>query len=175
MEEKRYKTTGIVGTVIFHALLLGALLFLALRTPLPLPGEEGVEVSLGDATVGSGLTQPEKLKPIQQVKPEITKPEPKEIIQQEVEEAPALEEEKPEEKKVEEEIVEEELVEEVKEEPKVNPNALYTPHKKDEDESGNQGNGLDPADQGKQSGSPDSKKPDGVSGMGDGVSFDLEG
>ncbi len=175
MEEKRFKTTGVIGTVIFHALLLVALLFLALKTPLPLPGEEGVEVSLGDAITGSGLTQPEKLKPIQQVQPEITKPEPKEIIQQEVEEAPALEEEKPEETKVEEEVVEEEIIEEVKEEPKVNPNALYTPHKKDEDESGNQGNGIDPADQGKESGSPDSKKPDGISGMGDGVSFDLEG
>ena len=175
MEEKQYKTSGIIGTVIFHALLVVALLFLALKTPLPLPGEEGVEVSLGDALVGSGLTQPEKIKPIQKVKPIITKPEPKEIIQQDVEEAPALEEEKPEDTKVEEEVVEETPVEEVKEEPKVNPNALYTPQKKDEDESGNQGNGLDPADQGKQSGSKDSKKPDGIAGMGDGISFDLEG
>jgi TonB family protein len=175
MEEKRYKTTGIIGTVIFHALILVALLFLALRTPLPLPGEEGVEVSLGNATTGSGLTQPEKIKPIRQVKPVVVKPEPKEIIQQDVEDAPALEEEKPEDTKVEEEVVEEIPVEKVKEEPKVNPDALYTPHKKDDDESGNQGSGLDPADQGKQSGSKDSKKPDGIAGLGEGVSFDLAG
>ena len=175
MMEKQYKTRGVIGTVIFHALLVVALLFLALKTPLPLPGEEGVEVSLGDAETGSGLTQPEKIKPIQQVKLVIPDPEPKEIIQQDVEEAPALEEEKPEDTKVEEEIVEEKPVEEVKEEPKVNPDALYTPHKKDDDESGNQGNGLEQADQGKTSGSKDSKKPDGIAGMGDGISFDLEG
>jgi len=174
-KEKRYKTTGIIGTVIFHALLLVALLFLALKTPLPLPGEEGVEVSLGDSETGSGLTQREKIKPIQKVTPIAPKPEPKEIIQQNIEEAPALEEEKPEDVKVEEEVVEKEIVEEVKEEPKVNPNALYTPHKQDDNESGNQGNGLDPADQGKQSGSPDSKKPDGISGLGEGIAFDLEG
>ncbi len=175
MEEKQYKTRGVIGTAIFHVLLVVALLFLALKTPLPLPGEEGVEVSLGDAETGSGLTQPEKIKPIQQVKLVVPDPKPKEIIQQDVEEAPALEEEKPDEAKVDEEVIEETPVEEVKEEPKVNPDALYTPHKKDDDESGNQGNGLEQADQGKTSGSKDSKKTDGIAGMGDGVSFDLEG
>lgn len=176
MVEKQYKTRGVIGTVIFHALVVIALLFLALKTPLPLPGEEGVEVSLGDSETGSGLTQPEKIKPIQQVKLVTPDPKPKEILQQEVEEAPALEEEKPEDTIIEEEeIVEDEPVEEVKEEPKVNPDALYTPHKKDDNESGNQGNGLTPADRGKTTGSSDSKKTDGIAGMGDGVSFDLEG
>jgi TonB family protein len=175
INENKYKKHGVIGTVIFHALLLVALLFLALRTPLPLPGEEGVEVSLGYDVTGSGLTQPEKLQPIQQVQPEITKPEPKEIITQDVEEAPALEEDVPEET-VKEEAVEEEVVEEeVKEEPKVNPDALYKPMEKDENESGNQGDGAEQADQGKESGSNESKKEDGVAGEGDGVSFDLEG
>lgn len=175
MKENRYKRQGLIGTVIFHAAILAALLFLALRTPLPLPGEEGVEVSLGYDVAGTGLTQPEKLKPIQQVQPEIPKPQPQEIITQDVEEAPAIEETTPEEITP-EEVKEEEVVEEpVKEEPKVNPDALYKPLKKDENESGNQGNGTKQADQGKETGSSQSKKPDGVSGMGDGVSFDLEG
>lgn len=175
MNEKKYNMQGVIGTVIFHVLILLALLFLALRTPLPLPGEEGVEVSLGYDISGSGLTQPEKIKPIQQIQPEAIKPEPKEIITQDVEEAPMIEEKKKEdiipEKVVEEKIVEEKVVEE----PKVNPNALYKPLKKDEDQSGNQGDGTMEADQGKESGSKDSKKQDGISGMGDGVSFDLEG
>ncbi len=174
MDEKKAKTKGIIGTVLFHALLLVALLLLALRTPLPLPGEEGVEVSLGDATTGSGLTQPEKIKPVQRIQPVTPKPEPKKIIRQEVEEAPALEEEKPDEKRVKEEV-KEKPVEKIKEEPKVNPNALYKPHKNDEDESGNQGSGKEPADEGKTTGSKESKKNDGVAGMGNGVSFDLKG
>ena len=82
MVEKQYKTRGVIGTVIFHALVVIALLFLALKTPLPLPGEEGVEVSLGDSETGSGLTQPEKIKPIQQVKLVTPDPKPKEILQQ---------------------------------------------------------------------------------------------
>ncbi len=175
MNEKKYNKHAVIGTVIFHALILVALLFLALRTPLPLPGEEGVEVSLGYDNAGSGLTQPEKIKPIQRIQPEVIKPEPKEIITQDVEETPLIEE-KIIEKVIQEEAVEEKVVEEkVVEKPKVNPNALYTPLKKDEDESGNQGDGTREADQGKESGSKDSKKQDGISGQGDGVSFDLEG
>ncbi len=173
--EKKYKTEAVIGTVVFHLALLAALLFLALRTPLPLPGEEGVEVSLGYAETGSGLTQPEKIKPIQRIEPKIPKTEPKEIITQDVEEAPAIEEEKKEEPKPEEKVVEEKVPEKVKEEPRVNPKALYTPNKKDTDENGNQGTGTNPADQGKESGSKNSKKPEGVAGMGNGISFDLEG
>ncbi len=102
------------------------------------------------------------------------RPAPKEIITQDIEEAPAIEEVKqkevikPEEKP-------EELSTPPKEEPIVNPRALYTPHQKDTDEAGTQGNQSDHYDQGKETGSKDSKKPDGVVGMGDGVSFKLEG
>ena len=175
MNENKYKSHGVIGTVIFHILILVALFSFALRTILPLPGEEGVEVSLGYDVTGSGLSQPEKLQPIQQAQPEIPKPEPKEIITQDVEEAPALEEEIPEET-ITEEVVEEEIVEEVvKEEPKVNPDALYKPMENDDKESGNQGAEYKPADQGKETGSNKSKKEDGIAGEGDGVSFDLEG
>ncbi len=174
MIEKKYNIQGIAGTIIFHVLVLIALLFLALRTPLPLPGEEGVEVSLGYDETGSGLTQPEKIQPIQRIEPKIIKPEPKEIITQDVEEAPALVEKKEEVIKQEEEPVEE-VVEEVKEEPKVNPKALYTPQKKDDNQSGNQGNDTKESDQGIETGSKNSKKPDGTAGMGNGISFDLEG
>jgi len=36
------------------------LIFLSFTTPLPLPGEEGVEVNLGMDMQGSGTIQPEK-------------------------------------------------------------------------------------------------------------------
>ena len=174
MEEQKNKIKGIIGTVIFHLLVLLALILLALRTPLPLPGEEGVEVSLGYAETGSGLVQPKELNPVQRVEPAESQPQPKEIMTQDVEEAPAIEKVQPKEVK---KPVEKpsESVTPPKEEPVVNPRALYTPHQKDSEESGTQGDQSNLADQGKKSGSNESKKPDGVGGLGDGVSFNLEG
>lgn len=174
MEERNNKIKGIIGTVIFHLMLLLALFLLALRTPLPLPGEEGVEVSLGYAETGSGLVQPKELKPIQRVEPAESQSQPKEIMTQEVEEAPAIEKVQPKEVK---KPVEKpsEKISPPKEEPVVNPRALYTPHQKDSDESGTQGDQNNLADQGKEIGSNESKKPDGVGGVGDGISFNLEG
>jgi len=172
-EDKRYRTGGIVGTIVFHAIVLFGLLFLALRTPLPLPGEEGVEVSLGYADAGRGLSQPEKIQPLQRIEPKLPEPEPGEIIHQDFEEAPTLEEEIKEEEIP--EVVEEKPVEETVEEQKVNINAIYTPHEQDQEESGTQGNSQNPADQGNLSGSNQTNKPEGVSREGTGISFDLEG
>lgn len=174
MEEQKNKIRGIIGTVIFHLMLFFALFFLALRTPLPLPGEEGVEVSLGYAETGSGLVQPKELKPVQRVEPAESQPQPKEIMTQNVEEAPAIEKVQPKEVKKPVEKPTEKITP-PKEEPVVNPRALYTPHQKDSDESGTQGDKSNLADQGKETGSNESKKPDGVGGLGDGVSFNLDG
>lgn len=127
---------GLIGTILVHMVLLLALFFLALRTPLPLPGEEGVEVNLGYDEQGYGdiqsessppetqttppppqQQQPEQSDPEPEViepEPEITEPEPEvaeEIITQDIEEAPVIEEE------IEEEKKEEPEPEPVKEEP----------------------------------------------------------
>lgn len=100
---------------------------MALRTPLPLPGEEGVEVDLGYDEQGYGDIQSETPAPIseptppppQEQEPVYEEPEPEiieeEIITQDIEEAPAIEEEIVEEPK---EIIEEpEKVVEEKPEP----------------------------------------------------------
>ena len=178
--QKKYNSSAIVGTIVFHGLLVALLLFMALRTPLPLPGEEGVEVSLGYDVTGSGLVQPEKLQPISQAQPTVSPPpKPREIVTQSTEEAPALPDasktkEKPKEKPKEQ--PKEQPVEELKPaEPKVNPRALYTPQKTDATESGTQGDGTKAADQGKETGSPNSTKAEGNAQAGDGISFDLEG
>lgn len=136
---------GIIGTTIVHLLLIVALLFLALRTPLPLPGEEGVEVNLGYDDLGMGDIQTES-PPLQTETPppilqqEKTEPEPvmeeEEIITQDIEETPVNEEEKVEEIKKDpepepEEIIEEipepreEIIEEIVEKP-VDSSLLYT-------------------------------------------------
>ena len=137
---------GVIGTTIIHLILLFALFFLALRTPLPLPGEEGVEVNLGYDETGYGDIQSESAPPEsqptppsqqQQVEqnepepemiepePEITEPEPEiaeeEIITQDIEEAPAIEEEIIEEKKEEEKEPVKEEPEEIKEEKEPEP------------------------------------------------------
>jgi len=174
MDENIIRSRAIIGTIIVHLVVVVALLFLALRTPLPLPGEEGVEVSLGNSETGSGLVQPEEIVPVQKSEPEKSKPEPQKIITQDVEEAPAIEEKKPE-KKPEKEVIKKEEPKVVKEEPKVNPRAMYSPDSKAKTDVGTQGNGTDLADQGKENGSKTSTNPDGNSASGNGISFDLSG
>ncbi|MBU2649954.1 MAG: energy transducer TonB, partial [Bacteroidetes bacterium] len=107
--EKRNKIKAIAGSIIFHIAILVALIFLGLSTPLPLPGEEGVEVNLGSSDVGMGNIQEESPAPSTPPPPRPQPAEPQEevvkeeVITQEVEEAPAIvEEEKPKEKKPEE-------------------------------------------------------------------------
>lgn len=121
MKVGKDRRRGIVGTVTIHVLLLVFLLLVALRTPLPLPGEEGVEVNLGYDDQGVGSVQsdvpPPKSEPVP-VQKEIVQPqadpEPEpveeEFITQDTEEAPVIEEEvieKEPEKEPEEEIIEE--------------------------------------------------------------------
>ena len=58
-KEKKDKGIAIVGTIVFHALAVLVLFLMAFKTPLPLPGEEGVEVDLGMMDQGMGNLQPE--------------------------------------------------------------------------------------------------------------------
>jgi len=116
MKLDKDKRRAIIGTILFHIILIISLIFLALRTPLPLPGEEGVEVSLGYDNVGMGKIQ-SKTPPPQQntptpkpkVEQKVKQPEPtpeakqeQKILTQNTEKAPALEKKKkePEKKKV---------------------------------------------------------------------------
>jgi len=107
MKMDKDKWKALLGTIIFHGLLLLALAFLALQTPLPLPGEQGVEVSLGTTNAGLGnqamQTQLKTMKakplpkPISHPKPTSPKPQPKPVVThqknltQNIEEAPSLE------------------------------------------------------------------------------------
>lgn len=56
-KEKQNKGFAIGGTILFHALAVLILCLMAFKTPLPLPGEEGVEVNLGDSDQGMGDIQ----------------------------------------------------------------------------------------------------------------------
>lgn len=196
MSEKKDRIRAIIGAIIFHLLLLIALIFLALTTPLPLPEEEGVEVNLGFSDVGSGYQQ--RQQPQDQVKPPTPVPtqeaasQPEEEIVEEIsEEAPAIQEkpaEKPEDKKaiepkdipeevVQEEQVEEQVVETPKEpepepEPVVDPRLLY-PGKNNSQGDSNEGPDNEAGDKGKETGDPNSLGYDGLGGQGNGISFNL--
>jgi len=204
MSLNRDKNRAVVGTIIVHALILMLMFYFGFSTPLPLPGEEGVEVRLGDPLAGGSSVKISTEKPVPPMKKIEPKPLPKpvqeeEIVEQNTEEAPDLNAEKPKEA-VEEEVVKkipdpepevetpeenqvdtalisQEIVEEVVDVPKepvVNPAALYQGKKNDE-KNGSGANGTIAGDKGKPEGSIDSDKEDGLGGKGNGVSFYLGG
>ena len=49
---------GIIGTVLYHGILLLLLLYFAFRTPLPLPGEQGILIQFGTTDFGFGSIDP---------------------------------------------------------------------------------------------------------------------
>ena len=191
------KRRGILGTVVVHLILLVCLFFFALRTPLPLPGEEGVEVNLGYDETGFGEIQSETPPPIQEEAAPPKRvvydtPEDEEFVKQNTEEAPAIEEKKvvkepvkkPEEKVVEEPVkkvvtppVEEKTEEKPVEEPKpvVNTRALYPGTSRTSSSGTNQGNTEGAGDMGKPTGYKDSENYDGQGGSGNGISYSLGG
>ena len=58
MEYIKEHKRGIIGTAIFHIIVLLILLFLGFFTPLPLPGEEGILVNFGTSDNGFGEIEP---------------------------------------------------------------------------------------------------------------------
>lgn len=162
----RYK--GILGTVLFHGILLAAFLFLGLRTPLPLPEEEGVEVRMGDL---NGMGEIDFTPP-----PAYTPPTPSNPVTQETsnltqntDETPSLEEiKKP--VKNENPVKNEQPVKEQVKDPVVNNNMLFKPGNKT---GHNQGNTNIPGYQGNPNGNPNSNNP--VGSNGNGISFSLNG
>jgi outer membrane biosynthesis protein TonB len=120
-EKTNNRVKGILATIMFHLVLLAAFAFYGLSTPLPLPGEEGVEVNLGSNDAGSGslqqeepgLTQvptPEPEPPEEQVEEQATE-EVEDQVEEQIEEQIA-EEQQPEDQKPEEDVETTRLTEE---------------------------------------------------------------
>lgn len=78
MEYIKEHKRGIIGTVIFHIIVLLILLFLGFFTPLPLPGEEGILVNFGTSENGFGSVEPSPVKsqpaPVRQEEKEVPAP-----------------------------------------------------------------------------------------------------
>ena len=72
MRETEYyseKKKGLIGTIVFHAIVLVLLLFLGFFTPLPLPGEEGILVNFGNSENGLGELEPSPARQQQKTPP----------------------------------------------------------------------------------------------------------
>ena len=175
--KNKHKLFGIVMTIAFHAIALVLLFTLCFRTPLPLPGEAGVEVNLGMYAQAMSqqdektTSQQVKEVPQQQVKEAITEDVEEEILSED-EETPSIEE-KP--KEV-EEVKEPEKVEEIIEEkPVVNQRAMFQVPKNKQNTSseGNKSEGI--GEQGSPNGLKDIDRYDGNGGSGGGPAYDLGG
>ncbi|MBW6491769.1 MAG: TonB family protein [Lentimicrobium sp.] len=179
MQFDKDKLRGLAGTIVFHAILLLVLIFMALRTPLPLPEEAGVEVNLGYSDEGMGQIQPLEPAPQAAASPPVTPREnPDDYLTEDTEETPALKpvvKEKP--KPVETPVVKPAPKPQPQPEPQpvVNPNALYKPSQGSAAQGGNEGITGKPGDQGKPTGDPNATGYDGIGGSAGGVSFDLSG
>jgi colicin import membrane protein len=185
---------GVIGTIIFHGVLLLIFLFAGFTTYLPLPSEKGILVNFGDVDEASGSQEPtfniEKNTKTQQkaVVEQTEKAKPKEsALTQDFEDAPSLKEkEKPKKKEVikPKEVTKPETVakktetkvEEAKEvKPVVNANALYQGRKKNTNYTGSEGVGKGEGNQGSLSGSENATDRSLSGGSGGGTSFSLEG
>ena len=165
--EKKDKGIAIGGTILVHALAVLVLFLMAFKTPLPLPGEEGVEVDLGMMNQGMGNIQPDKPAIPQAAQPQQQPNKSKEdIVTQNDEEAPSIE--KPKNSKPKQEKPAEE------EKPKVNQKALFKGNNNPQ-AGGSEGVTGQPGDQGKPDGMKDVKQYDGNGGKGNGTGYDLGG
>ena len=59
VSEKKNKRNGIIGTLLFHALLLFAVLFFGISYQDPPPPEEGISIDFGYVDEGSKEVEPE--------------------------------------------------------------------------------------------------------------------
>ena len=166
-KEKKDKGIAVAGTILFHALAVLILFLMAFRTPLPLPGEEGVEVDLGMMDQGMGNIQPEKPAiPMAAQPQQQTNKNEEDIVTQNDDEAPAIE--KPKNTKPKQEKPAEEP------KPTVNQRALFKGNNNPQS-GGSEGITGQPGDQGNPNGLAGIKKDDGQGGKGNGTGYDLGG
>ncbi len=174
---------GILGTIIFHNILLLILIFFGFTEPKPLPGIEGIKIDFGNEEFGKGITASEAEMKVEQPAPAeesvISTDSKIDIMTQDFEEAPAV---KKKETKKEEKVIEKPPVKPVEKpvekpvvKPKeVNTNALYKGKDKDSGSDASEGQSNDYGNMGTSEGDEDSNNSSGLS-YGSGISFSLEG
>lgn len=102
--ETNSNRAGLIGTAVFHTVVISILCFSYLMPPdPPYPAPEGLTVNIGDSETGLGPDEPAEAGTVQEQSPmsenvapeevvaEQTEAAPQEVISQEVEDAPAIE------------------------------------------------------------------------------------
>ena len=147
--EKKNKRKGIIGTILFHTLLLVAFLFMGLTYQDPPPAEEGISINFGlFSDEGLGEIEAESTEEISEiVEEEIIEEQiesTEEIMTQNTVKTTSVEKKEEKEEVIKKKESKEEIIEEKK--PEVNKKALYPGKKKNENQSegvtssdGNQG------------------------------------
>lgn len=187
---KKHKK-GIIGTVIFHAIIVTIFILFGYSTPLPLPGEEGILINFGDDDQGIGQVEPKVSESVQQesvqesqesVEESTPSPTDEGSVTQDFEEAPAVKEQgKKEEteevkKDTEPETKEEKTEEKKEEEQKVNEQALFPGRERESEESKSEGETEGQGNQGSQTGSPESDNYSDLNSSGnEGINYSLDG
>lgn len=183
---KKDHTRALIGTLIFHVVLLVCFLLFGLSTPLPLPEEEGVLVTLGYTDYGMGDMQPlAATPPTPASRPSEPSSEAEEVVTQETEESVLIPDETPSERPAEPEpesprrettpepvqSAEETPPEEPK--PQVDQRALFPGSDQRSTEGQDQGQTTTAGNQGRPEGAIDGE---GFEGAGQGgVEFNLTG
>ncbi len=183
--KNRNKVYAVATTIVIHAIVLVLLFTLCFRTPLPLPGEAGVEVNLGMYAQGMGIESSQEEEIINDtyeeehtVEEQVIEDVEEDIVSED-EDIPSLEEVTEElQEETEEEIAEEdvdEVQEEVVEEkPVINQRAIFQAPKTNKQQS-SEGNTEGDGEQGNENGLKDIDRYEGNGGSGGGPSYDLGG
>ena len=161
--KNRNKLYGIITTVVIHATAVVLLFVLCFKTPLPLPGEEGVEVNLGMYETS-----------LQDY--ETTSQQDQETTSQQVEETEEVEEEDITFEDENVPTIEEETEEVEEEKPVVNQRAMFkAPVTKNADNDKQSDDKKDDMERGIPEGLKDINRYEGHGGSGDGPAYDLGG
>lgn len=182
------KHKGIIGTIIYHGIILLILLLGSFSVPVSIPGDQGILINFGDSEKGLGNLEPAFAEPQAAQRVEKSNPAEEEnlsgteedIMTQDFEEAPVIASKEVKKKKVPEKDLNREVkpdakVTPEKVTPKVNTKALYSGKNTETTQSGPQGITEGEGNQGKPEGSIESDSYIG-DGLGTtGVGFDLTG
>ena len=171
---------GILGTIIFHNILLLILIFFGFTKPKPLPGIEGITIDFGNEESGMGMAEQINEAVTEQAVPEqqeeaVTVSE-EDIATQDFEEAPAVVKKQTEKKQ--KEIIEKQAEPEekpVKKTKQVNAKALYKGKDKNSKSDAAEGEAKDYRNAGVAEGDKDSNSNSIGLSYGSGISFSLEG
>ena len=170
--KNKNKIYAVATTIVIHAIALVLLFTLCFRTPLPLPGEAGVEVNLGMYAQGMGLESSQDEEVVNDTYEENqTVEEIEEEIVSEDEEIPSIEEVTEESQEETEKEIAEEVVEE---KPVINQRAIFQAPKVNKEPS-SEGNTEGDGEQGNVNGLKDIDRYEGNGGSGGGPSYDLGG